>query len=88
MRSKRRTLLVCLTIAVAATGCATSEQWADWRAHSSHFASGSHLWFSLRHQGDAPTPRVRQRDVEVARGESWWGEPVVVRPDQLFAGSR
>jgi hypothetical protein len=86
MRGRRRTLLACLVIAAAAAGCATPGQWAEWRAHSSHFASGEHLWFSLRHQGDAPAPRVRQRDVEVARSEAWWGEPIVVRPDQLFAG--
>lgn len=86
MRVRIRVLLLLLAAAAASTACATSEQWAEWQQHSSHFASGDHVWFSLRHQGDNPTPRVRQRDLEEARAESWWGEPIVVRPDQLFSG--
>ncbi len=86
MRVRIRALLVTLAAAAAATGCATSEQWAEWREHSSHFASGDHLFFSMRHQGENPTPRVRQRDLDEARTQAWWGEPIVVRPDQLFSG--
>jgi len=76
--------LVLLTVAVGASACATSEQWAEWHEHSTHFASGDHLSFSFRHQGANPTPRVSRQDVEIAKTQSWWGEPVVVRPDQLF----
>jgi len=86
MRVRIRVLCLLLAAAAASTACATSEQWAEWRGHSSHFASGQHMWFSLRHQGDNPTPKVRRRDVETARAQIWWGEPIVVRPDQLFAG--
>jgi hypothetical protein len=82
----RTRMSVLLLAAAATTACASSEQWAEWRQHSSHFASGDHLWFSLRHQGESPAPRVRQRDVETAQVQSWWGEPIVVRPDQLFSG--
>lgn len=82
-----RIRLLVLTLAAAAgTACATPEQWAEWHKHSSHFASGEHLRFSMRHQGANPTPRVSQGDVDRARTESWWGEPIVVRPDQLFSG--
>jgi hypothetical protein len=79
-------LLLLGGIVVAASACASSDQWTEWREHSSQFASGRHMLFSLRHRGENPTPRVTQRDVEKARAESWWGEPIVVRPDQLFAG--
>ncbi len=79
------TASVVTAAVLGATGCATSEQWAEWREHSSHFASGQHLAFSLRHRGDDPPPRVTQRDVRTASAEGWWGEPIVVRPDQLFA---
>jgi len=79
-------LLLLIGAAVAASACANSEQWAEWRQHSSHFASGDHLFFSMRHQGDNPTPRVTRRDVDEARTQSWWGQPIVVRPDQLFSG--
>jgi hypothetical protein len=79
-------LLLLLAAAAGSTACANPDQWSEWREHSSHFASGDHLFFSMRHQGENPTPRVRQRDVEEARVQSWWGEPIVVRPDQLFSG--
>jgi len=76
-------------LAVAAlflTGaCATSQEWAEWRAHSSHFASGQHLVFStFRNPTDASPPNVRRSDVDAARAEGWWGKPVTVSPDQIF----
>ena len=72
-----------LVLVVAAlAGCASSEQWNEWRSHSSHFASGDHMSFSLKNQGK--TPRVRAGDTKMASAQSWWGEPVVVRPDQIF----
>ena len=40
----------------------------------------------MKHQGANPTPRVRKQDVETAQAQTWWGEPIVVRPDQLFSG--
>jgi hypothetical protein len=67
---------------VAVGGCASSEQWKEWRSHSTHFASGDHMSFSLRNQGK--TPKVRAGDARIASTQSWWGDPVVVRPDQIF----
>jgi hypothetical protein len=86
MRVRIPALLLLLATAALGTACATSDQWTEWRQHASHFASGDHLFFSMKHQGDNPSPRVRQKDLEQARAETWWGEPVVVRPDQLFSG--
>ena len=86
MAIRLRVLLLLLGAALAGTACASSEQWTEWRAHSSHFASGDHLFFSMKHQGENPTPKVRQKDVDEAKTQSWWGQPIVVRPDQLFAG--
>jgi hypothetical protein len=82
MRKHMAILLFLLGIVVTMSACATSEQWAEWRAHSTHFASGDHLWFSLENRG--ATPRVTQRDIQAAKAQSWWGDPVVVRPDQIF----
>ena len=73
---------VLLAITAAGAGCASSEHWKEWRSHSSHFASGEHMTFSLRNQGK--TPRVSRQDQQVAAGQSWWGDPVVVRADQIF----
>lgn len=71
-----------VVLATALSGCATSEQWAEWHAHSSHFASNEHLGFSFRNQGSVP--RVSRRDMRLAAGQGWWGDPVVVRPEQIF----
>jgi hypothetical protein len=38
----------------------------------------------MRHRGANPIPRVSQQDVEKAKAESWWGDPIVVRPEQIF----
>jgi hypothetical protein len=74
-------LLVLVTLAGAGAGCA-SQTWTEWHSHSSHFASGEHANFSLKNQGS--TPRVTSRDTRLSDTQSWWGEPVVVRPDQIF----
>ena len=66
-------------------GCATSQEWAEWKAHSSHFASGQHLVFStFRNPTDASAPNVRRSDIEASRAENWWGKAVTVNPDQIF----
>ena len=74
--------LVLMSAVIVGSGCASSEQWTEWKAHSTHFASGEHLTFSAKNQGD--TPRVYRRDQRMAASQSWWGDPVVVRPDQIF----
>jgi hypothetical protein len=81
MRFRVLIALVFLASVVAATGCA-SEQWKEWRSHSSHFASGDHMAFSLKNQGK--TPKVSSADTRLAASQSWWGSPVVVRADQIF----
>jgi hypothetical protein len=66
---------------VAGTGC-SSATYKEWKAHSSHFASGDHMAFSLKNQGK--TPKVTSTDTREAAAQSWWGDPVVVRADQIF----
>lgn len=83
MRVRIRALLVTLAAAAAATGCATSEQWAEWREHSSHFASGDHLFFSARNREGA-SPRVTRQDIALAREQGWWGRPVTVSQEQIL----
>jgi hypothetical protein len=62
---------------LAVTGCATPEQWSEWRSHSSHFASGQHALFSVRNPGPE-AQRVKTTDVPKAREQSWWGRQVTV----------
>jgi hypothetical protein len=64
--------------------CATSDQWAEWRKHPTHFASGNHVFFSLRHT-EGSAPRVRRVDIEQARSEQWWGQAITVSPEQIIA---
>jgi hypothetical protein len=73
--------LLSFTGVVAGTGCA-SQDWKEWQSHSSHFASGDHMAFSLKNQGT--TARVSSTDTREAAAQSWWGSPVVVRADQIF----
>ncbi len=75
--------LALLAVVGLASACATPAQWAEWRQHSSHFASAEHLGFSVGHQGPAPTAPVTRRHLDRARAEAWWGEPIVVRPEQV-----
>jgi len=74
---------ILLAIVLGSGACASSEQWARWREHSSHFASGHHAVFSLRNEGHPGAPQVTPADLAEAQAERWWGDPVVVRGDQL-----
>ena len=74
-------LIVFVLLTSVVAGCA-SETMKEWKSHSTHFASGDHMVFSLKNQGG--TPRVSGADTRVASAQSWWGSPVVVRADQIF----
>lgn len=58
----------------ATAACATSEEWAEWEAHPSHFASGAHLAFSMKNRF-APPVVATPEDVVLARAQGWWGGP-------------
>jgi hypothetical protein len=80
-RRVRRTILIAV-LGVGLSACASGEQWSEWRSHSTHFASGDHMAFSLKNMGS--TPRVKRQDVREATAQSWWGKPVIPRADQIF----
>jgi hypothetical protein len=83
MRNRILGSALALGFAVIASGCATSEEWAEWRAHSSHFASGQHATFSMKNR-EGTAPRVARTDIDAARSENWWGKAITVSPDQIF----
>jgi len=83
MRS-RMMLVVTVLLSGTAAGCATSTDWQEWRAHTTHFASGDHGVFSLRNNRDGSNPRVTRADIASSQTESWWGRVITVSPDQLF----
>ena len=84
MRSKIVTAAALIGIAFFAGACATSEQWAEWRGHTTHFASGDHGMFSMRNNMDGTNPRVMRLDIENTRTQNWWGKNISVEPGQVI----
>jgi hypothetical protein len=77
-------ILITLAAAVVLSGCATSEEWAEWKAHSTHFASDQHMGFSMRNNKDGSNLRVTRSDMAAAPRENWWGKALTVSPNQIF----
>lgn len=70
-------------VLLAATGCASRDEWATWKQHGTHFASGEHLAFSIRNT-EGGAPRVTRRDLVAARDEAWWGKAVTVSQEHIL----
>jgi hypothetical protein len=75
--------LIIMIVALLASACATTTEWAAWRAHPTHFASGDHMSFSIRNSEGGP-PEVTRRDLTEARAQAWWGDPVTVSQAQIL----
>ena len=84
MRSNGVRLLLVSGALVAATGCATAEEWNIWRSNGAHFASGDHMFFSLRNNRDGSKPSVTRKDITLARDQGWWGKAISVNQDQIL----
>jgi hypothetical protein len=79
-RVTRRAMLLAFSTLI--TGCATSQEWAEWKQHPAHFASGDHAFFSVRNR-EGTAVRVTRADIATARSESWWGTPITVSSEQI-----
>ena len=77
-----RTLFV-LGAALLMGACVNSQDWSEWSTHSAHFASGNHAFFSLRNQAVSGF-NVTRADLDGARGEGWWGQPITVSSEQIL----
>lgn len=84
MRSKIVTTAALIVVAFLAGACATSEQWVEWRGHTTHFASGDHGMFSLSNNLDGRNPKVTRLDIENSRTQNWWGKNISVEPGQVI----
>jgi hypothetical protein len=82
MRGSRWKVLLAGGVLLVTSGCATSEEWTTWGEHPSHFASGDHLFFSMRNTEDKP--RVRREDLTKSREQGWWGKTITVAQDQIL----
>jgi hypothetical protein len=76
-------IVLSATVLLAASGCASSEEWRTWREHPTHFASGDHLFFSTRNK-EGETPRVTRQDIALARDQGWWGKSITVAQEQIL----
>lgn len=83
MRSRTATMAILASTLLLAAACATSEEWAEWRAHRTQWASGQHLAFSARNT-EGKAPRVTRADIDSSRAQGWWGRVITVSPDQIF----
>jgi hypothetical protein len=95
MESLRWWLLLIAAVMFSMSGCASSQDWAFWRAHPTHFASGEHLAFSMRHDtgyyhgngnGNGSDPVITDQDVAMAQNEDWWGHLVPPAPPADLSG--
>ena len=66
-----------MRVAVGMIGCATPQEWAEWKGHPVHFTSGDHVGFSVRNR-DGPQTRVTRDDVALARSQDWFGTAITV----------
>jgi hypothetical protein len=76
-------IVLGVTVLLAASGCASSEEWQTWRDHPTHFASGDHLFFSTRNK-EGSAPRVTRQDIAMAREQGWWGKAITVAQEQIL----
>jgi hypothetical protein len=83
MSARGQSLVWVAVITLLSGGCATTAEWAMWRGHPTHFASGDQLSFSVRNPESSP-PRVTRHDLTAARQEGWWGDPVTVSQNQIL----
>ncbi|OLB94925.1 MAG: hypothetical protein AUH30_16700 [Candidatus Rokubacteria bacterium 13_1_40CM_68_15] len=83
MRSERWRLMLIGSALLGVAGCASSEEWDTWKSHPTHFASGSHMGFSMRNRADGKA-RVTRQDIAAARDEGWWGRPITVGQEQIL----
>ena len=83
MRSTRWQFLLGMAVLLATAGCASTEEWTTWKEHPTHFASGEHMFFSVRNQGDNASAKVTRQDIALARNEGWWGKPITVSQEAI-----
>ena len=83
MLRQRRWWLPVAVILIGVSGCATGEEWSTWKQHPTHFASGDHMFFSVRNR-EGGQARVTRTDIGKARDEGWWGKPITVSQEQIL----
>jgi hypothetical protein len=79
---QRAPIALVVALGLAAAGCASGEEWRTWQSHPSHFASWTHLDFSVQRPGEDGLV-IQDRDMTSARNENWWGQGIPDPPPPL-----
>jgi hypothetical protein len=85
MDNLRWWLVLIAAVMFSMSGCASTQDWAQWREHPTHFASNDHLTFSARN-GNGGDPAITDADKEQARDEGWWGNLIPPEPPVDLSG--
>ncbi len=83
MRSARLNVPLLALGVLTLVGCASSEEWETWNSRPAHFASQSHMEFSLRNRLGT-TSKVTREDIAAARAEGWWGQAITVAQEAIL----
>ena len=83
MRTARVHVPLMAILLVTLAGCATTEEWETWKSRPAHFASDSHMRFSVRNRAGT-TSRVNREDIATAREEGWWGKAITVSQEAIL----
>jgi hypothetical protein len=78
-------LVLIAAVMFSMSGCASAQDWAYWREHPTHFASGDHLTFSMRNDS-VYHPSVTEADRKLAQEHGWWGHLVPAAPPVDLSG--
>ena len=85
MRARMLYGALIIGVSLFTSSCASKDDWAMWRSHNTHFASGEHGFFSMRNNKDGSNPKVFRSDIEDSRQQNWWGlYAITVSPSQIF----
>jgi len=85
MENLRWWLLLIVAVMFSMSGCASSQDWAYWRNHPTHFAGGGHMTFSMNND-NVYYPTVTAADVKQAETYGWWGDEVPPGPPANLSG--
>jgi hypothetical protein len=85
MENLRWWLLLIVAVLFSMSGCASSQDWAYWRNHPTHFATGGHMTFSMKND-NVYYPTVTEADVKQAEAYGWWGDQVPPAPPVNLSG--
>ena len=79
-----RRIILSSVVVVIVSGCASQPEWSEWKSHSSHFASGEHMVFSIKNRfGAGRRAEVSREDMKEAGQDKWFGHHIIQEGQDL-----